>query len=164
MTMADRIAVMSVGKFLQVGAPQDIYETPSNRFVADFIGNVNLFDGTLVEDQPDHCTIASAHGSFYVGHGVTGVEGMPMSVAVRPEKIELEARDPAVAVPPYNAFGGSVVERAYFGSSSLYRVQLASGMKLQVSVPNADRHGGLLEIGAEVIATITPQAIVVLAP
>ena len=54
MTMASRIAVMSEGRFLQVGAPAEIYETPATRFVADFIGNVNLMDGTLVEDEPDH--------------------------------------------------------------------------------------------------------------
>ena len=53
MTMASRIAVMSEGRFLQVGAPAEIYETPASRFVADFIGNVNLMDGTLVEDEPD---------------------------------------------------------------------------------------------------------------
>ncbi len=57
MTMASRIAVMSEGRFLQVGAPGEIYETPATRFVADFIGNVNLMDGTLTEDQPDHCVI-----------------------------------------------------------------------------------------------------------
>ncbi|MEO7010582.1 MAG: ABC transporter ATP-binding protein, partial [Caldimonas sp.] len=54
MTMASRIAVMSEGRLLQVGAPSEIYETPATRFVADFIGNVNLMDGTLVEDLPDH--------------------------------------------------------------------------------------------------------------
>ncbi|MDE1947660.1 MAG: polyamine ABC transporter ATP-binding protein [Burkholderiales bacterium] len=161
MTMADRIAVMSAGRFLQVGQPEDIYETPSNRFVADFIGNVNLFDGTLEEDHPDHCTIASPHGQFYVGHGVTGVPGMKVSVAVRPEKIELEARKGAV-LAPHNALAGTVVERAYFGSSSLYRVLLASGMKLQVSVANASRHGDQLEPGAQVVATVAPDAIVVL--
>ena len=54
MTMASRIAVMSEGRFLQVGAPAEIYETPATRFVADFIGNVNLMDGTVAVDQPDH--------------------------------------------------------------------------------------------------------------
>ncbi len=57
MTMASRIAVMSEGRFLQVGAPAEIYETPASRFVADFIGNVNLMDGTLVEDEPDHVVV-----------------------------------------------------------------------------------------------------------
>ena len=57
MTMASRIAVMSQGRFLQVGAPAEIYETPTSRFVADFIGNVNLMDGKLVEDEADHVIV-----------------------------------------------------------------------------------------------------------
>ena len=60
MTMASRIAVMSEGRFLQVGAPGEIYETPASRFVADFIGNVNLMDGTLVDDEPDHVIVDCA--------------------------------------------------------------------------------------------------------
>ena len=60
MTMASRIAVMSEGRFLQVGAPAEIYETPASRFVADFIGNVNLMDGTLVEDEADHVVVDAA--------------------------------------------------------------------------------------------------------
>jgi putrescine transport system ATP-binding protein len=60
MTMASRIAMMSEGRFLQVGAPGDIYETPATRFVADFIGNVNLMDGTLTVDEPDHVIIDCA--------------------------------------------------------------------------------------------------------
>ena len=66
-------------------------------------------------------------------------------------------------MPPHNALPGTVVERAYFGSSSLYRVQLASGLALQVSVPNASRHGDQLEPGAQIVATMAPDAIVVLA-
>ena len=71
MTMAGRIAVMSEGRFLQVGAPGDIYETPATRFVADFIGNVNLMDGTLDVDEADHCIIGSADCRHYVGHGLS---------------------------------------------------------------------------------------------
>ena len=57
MTMASRIAIMSEGRVLQIGTPADVYETPATRFVADFIGNVNLMDGTLVTDEPDHCVV-----------------------------------------------------------------------------------------------------------
>src|SRR5512139_3012701 len=73
MTMASRIAVMSEGRFLQVGAPSEIYETPSTRFVADFIGNVNLMEGTLTVDEPDHVIITSPDCQHYVGHGITGI-------------------------------------------------------------------------------------------
>ncbi len=89
MTMASRIAVMSEGRFLQVGAPSDIYETPATRFVADFIGNVNLMDGTLTDDHPDHVVIECADCKHYVGHGITGSEGMAVTVALRPEKIRI---------------------------------------------------------------------------
>jgi putrescine transport system ATP-binding protein len=160
MTMADRMAVMSSGQLLQVGRPNEIYETPICRFVADFIGNVNLFDGTLEEDAIDHCVVGTPHGRFYIGHGITGVVGQAVSVALRPEKIELQQQAPADVL--YNCLHGRIAERAYFGASSLYRVQLDSGMRLQVSVPNTERHAGLMAVGSEVYATCAPDSMVVL--
>ncbi len=160
MTMADRMAVMSGGQLLQVGRPIEIYETPNRRFVADFIGNVNLFDGTLEEDETDHCIVASPHARFYIGHGITGVLGQTLSVALRPEKIELQPQPPADTRT--NCMHGRIAERAYFGASSLYRVQLDTGMRLQVSVPNTERHSGLLAVGSEVYATCAPDSMVVL--
>jgi len=160
MTMADRMAVMSAGRFVQVGAPREIYETPATRFVADFIGTVNLFEGTLVEDEADHCVIDTAAGRFLVGHGITGSIGQRLSVAVRPEKIELSAQAPER--PDANCFHGRVLETAYFGATSLYRVALADGSKLQVSVPNAERHGDVIKVGALVYAHCSAEALVVL--
>jgi putrescine transport system ATP-binding protein len=160
MTMADRMAVMDSGQLLQIGRPTEIYETPNCRFVADFIGNVNLFDGTLEEDETDHCIIGTPHGRFYIGHGITGVPGQAVSVALRPEKIELQPQAPADS--RYNCLHGRVAERAYFGASSLYRVQLDSGLRLQVSVPNTERHAGLIAVGSEVFATCAPDSMVVL--
>lgn len=160
MTMADRIAIMSLGRFLQVGTPSEIYETPNCRFVADFIGKANLFSGVLETDAPDHCVIDTSLGKFMVGHGISGVTGMDLCVAVRPEKINLATEAPADT--RFNCLTGTVLERAYFGSSSLYRVKLASGERLQVSVPSAERHAGLLEIGAAVHASFSADAIVVL--
>ena len=160
MTMADRMAVMNAGRLLQVGRPNEIYETPSCRFVADFIGNVNLFDGILEEDETDHCVIATPHARFYIGHGITGVVGQTVTVALRPEKIDLQAQAPADT--RFNCMRGRVAERAYFGASSLYRVQLDSGMRLQVSIPNTERHAALLAIGSEAYATCAPDSMVVL--
>jgi putrescine transport system ATP-binding protein len=137
MTMASRIAVMSEGRFLQVGAPSDIYETPSNRFVADFIGNVNLMDGTLVTDEADHVLIRCADCTHYVGHGITGTVGMAVSVALRPEKIHLAEQEPD---GEFNRVRGTVKEKAYFGSFTVYRIQLASGAVLKVSQSNVQRH------------------------
>jgi putrescine transport system ATP-binding protein len=138
MTMASRIAVMSEGSFLQVGAPAEIYETPATRFVADFIGNVNLMDGTVSEDWPDHVIIDCADCRQYVGHGITGTQGMAVSVALRPEKIALTREAPADTA--FNAVQGTIKEMSYFGSFSVYHVALASGAVLKVSQANTQRH------------------------
>jgi putrescine transport system ATP-binding protein len=137
MTMASRVAVMSEGRFLQVGAPSDIYETPATRFVADFIGNVNLMEGTLSVDEPDHVIIDCADCKHYVGHGITGSVGMPVTVALRPEKIHLSRKPPA---DPFNAVSGTVKEMSYFGSFTVFHLQLASGALLKVSLSNTQRH------------------------
>jgi putrescine transport system ATP-binding protein len=140
MTMASRIAVMSEGRILQVGAPSEIYETPATRFVADFIGNVNLMDGTLQHDNPDHVIIDCADCSHYVGHGITGTEGMGVCVAVRPEKIRLQRDEPSVEHPPHNRVRGTVKDLSYFGSFTVYHLTLASGAVLKVSQNNFERH------------------------
>jgi putrescine transport system ATP-binding protein len=145
MTMACRIAIMSEGRFLQVGAPGDIYETPATRFVADFIGNVNLMDGQLTVDEPDHCIITCADCSHHVGHGITGTEGMAVTVALRPEKLHLAHQAPAAGAHGdehgvHNRVQGTVQEMSYFGSFTVYHVRLASGAVLKVSQANTQRH------------------------
>ena len=167
MTMASRIAVMSEGRFLQVGAPSEIYETPANRFVADFIGNVNLMDGTLETDAIDHVTIRCADCTHYVGHGITGTEGMYVSVAVRPEKIRIsrEAAVPADGEPghQFNRVRGTVKDMAYFGSFTVYHLLLASGLVLKISASNTERHRDeQLTWGDEAWATWSPTSQVVL--
>ncbi len=136
MTMASRIAVMSEGRILQVGEPGDIYETPASRFVADFIGNVNLMDGTLVQDHPDHVVIDCGHCSHYVGHGITGTEGMAVTVAVRPEKIRISREVPP---GPHNRLQGTIKDLSYFGSFTVYHLQPAQGPVLKVSQSNTER-------------------------
>ena len=137
MTMASRIAVMSEGRFLQVGAPGEIYETPATRFVADFIGNVNLMDGTLAVDEADHCEITTTDCRHRVGHGITGTEGMAVTVALRPEKIHLVKDKPAGDM---NQVRGTVKEMSYFGSFTVFHLQLGSGARLLVSLANTQRH------------------------
>ena len=136
--MASRIAVMSEGRLMQVGAPSEIYETPSSRFVADFIGNVNLMDGSLEVDAHDHCVVACADCRHYVGHGITGTEGMAVTVALRPEKINVSRERPAEG--DFNLVRGTVREKSYFGSFTVYQLALASGATLKVSQSNAERH------------------------
>lgn len=160
MTMADRIAVMSAGKFMQVGKPHEIYETPSCKFVADFIGNVNLFDGKLAEDEPDHCVVATQDGEIYVDHGITGTLGMSLSVAVRPEKISLTRTPPENTTR--NVFKGVISNSGYFGSFSLYRMTLPGGKKLQIQITHQHRHIEMLNDGEEAYASFAPDSLVVL--
>ena len=160
MTMASRIAVMSEGRVLQVGAPGEVYENPANRFVADFIGNVNLMDGTLVEDQADHCVVRCDDCTHFVGHGITGHVGMPVGVALRPEKIVLQREEPA---GPHNRVRGTVKDVAYFGSFTVYHLLLKSGALLKVSESNTERHREhRLASGDAAWAAWTPTAQVVL--
>ena len=146
MTMATRIGVMSEGKILQIGAPRDIYETPSCRFVADFIGTVNLFKGTVTRDESDHVVIETPECRHYVSHGITGTEGMEVHVAVRPEKMSISATAPAdseresAAEVGYNVAEGVVEDLAYLGSLTTYHVKLQTGMVAKVTHTNAARH------------------------
>ena len=160
MTMASRIAVMSEGRFLQVGAPGEIYEAPATRFVADFIGNVNLMDGTLDVDETDHSVIGCADCKHFVGHGITGSPGMAVSVAVRPEKISLSRQKPE---GEHNQVLGTVKEMSYFGSFTVFHLLLASGATLKVTVANIQRHQDeVLTWGDSVWAHWSPSAHVVL--
>jgi putrescine transport system ATP-binding protein len=136
MTMAGRIAVMSKGRVLQVGSPEEVYEYPHNRFVADFIGNVNLLEGTLTVDEPDHCAISTKLGRVDVGHGVSGALNMPVAVAVRPEKIEISKVRPDVQA---NLFTGKVKEIAYFGSYNTYIVVVSDGSRIKITEANTTR-------------------------
>ena len=163
MTMASCLAVMSEGRVLQTGTPAEIYETPASRFVADFIGNVNLMDGALVEDQPDHVVIRCPDCTHLVGHGITGIEGMPVSVAVRPEKIRLQRAEPLAEWSPHNRVQGTVRDLSYFGSFTVYHLSLPSGQVLKVSQSNHERHReGELTWGDAAWASWTPSAQVVL--
>jgi putrescine transport system ATP-binding protein len=137
MTMSDRIAVMSQGEFLQIGTPTEVYETPNCRFVADFVGDVNLFEGTLVEDEPDHVIVETPECRHWVGHGVSGTLGMNLTVAVRPEKVQIDHDAPD---DEFNCAEGEVVDLAYLGSHTNFHVKLASGMRIEASVPNTARH------------------------
>lgn len=134
--MASRIAVMSHGRVLQVGTPKEIYECPINRFVADFIGNINLFDGQLSVDEPDRCEITTGLGVMHIAHGIGGAIGMPLAVAVRPEKIYISKKLPDVGV---NLFSGKVREIAYFGSYSSFIVEMADGRTVVITEANSSR-------------------------
>ncbi|QGZ63872.1 ABC transporter ATP-binding protein [Paraburkholderia acidisoli] len=126
MTMANRLAVMSEGRIVQIGSPGEVYEFPNSRFSAEFIGSTNLFEGKVVEDEPDHIYVESEdlEARMYVSHGVTGPLGMPVGISVRPERVRVTRDKPGAA---HNWARGVVTDVAYMGSYSLYHVRLPGG-------------------------------------
>jgi putrescine transport system ATP-binding protein len=138
MTLATRIGVMNRGEIVQVGTPTDVYEYPNSRFVADFIGSVNMFEGRLVEDESDHVRIASAElgGTVYVDHGISAAPEATVWTAIRPEKINIDRERPA---GEDNIVRGVVKEIAYMGDISVFLVRIDSGRMVRVSRPNIVR-------------------------
>lgn len=138
MTMAHRIALMESGRIRQIGTPDEIYEQPTSRFAAEFIGSVNMIHGKIEEDMADYVTIRSPQLEhvIHIGHGISGFEGQEVSFGVRPEKLTIGKEEPA---QPYNKAQGVIEDIAYFGSHSVYHVRLASGMKFMANFANLQR-------------------------
>ena len=95
MTLADRIGVMNAGRLAQVATPSDIYEQPNSRWVADFIGDVNLIEGRVASSGLGHAMIESeAGGRLLVTHPADAATGATVAVAVRPEKVRIDTTAP----------------------------------------------------------------------
>ncbi len=163
MTLSTRIAVMDTGRFLQIGAPLEIYEYPSNKFVADFIGTINTFEGTVQSIHENSIVISSNEaGTALTALGKHDVEiGQPVCIALRPEKIFVGKDKPDneddTMVP------GVVDDLGYLGNLSLYRIKLANGKFVQVSSQNRRRSAKrFLEWEDEVWISWRPRSAVVL--
>ena len=141
MSMASRIAVMSNGRVLQVGTPREIYDRPNCRFVADFIGNVNLIDGQIAHNEAGRYEVTTAYGMVRVGHGNTISVGTPVAIAVRPERIQISRAKPEVG---YNLFSGKVRDVAYFGSYNTYMVEISQNKTLKIMEANSARRDSLV--------------------
>jgi len=139
MTLASRIGVMNHGEIVQAGTPSEIYEFPGSKFVADFVGSVNIFEGKLVEDEPEHVRIASDElgATIYVSHGISAPPEAIVWAAIRPEKIFMSTAQPEGAD---NVVRGAVQDIAYLGDLSIYLVKLATGKVVRVTQPNTSRH------------------------
>jgi putrescine transport system ATP-binding protein len=138
MTLATRIGVMNRGEIVQVGTPRQIYEFPTSRFVADFIGSVNLFEGRMIEDEPDHVRVECADlaAPVWVDHGMSAPPGALLWVAIRPEKISLQRERPA---EPDNWSQGVIREVAYMGDVSVFLIELQSGRMIRATQANNSR-------------------------
>jgi putrescine transport system ATP-binding protein len=139
MTVASRIAILDRGRTVQIGTPGEIYEYPNSVFVAEFVGEVNLFEGRVVSARRDHVLVRSAEAGCDIAadHGVEAVAGQTVWAAIRPEKIEIAKEPPPD--PRVNCMEGRVHDIAYLGSLSVYHVRLASGPMARVSVANRSR-------------------------
>ncbi|GGJ09689.1 polyamine ABC transporter ATP-binding protein [Halopseudomonas pertucinogena] len=139
MTMAQRIAIMDQGWIVQVGTPMDIYESPVNRHVAEFVGSVNIFEGEIVVDMEDHVIIEcpQLERQIYLGHGVTTrAENKSAMYALRPEKVFVTTEQPE---QQYNWAHGVVHDIAYLGGHSVYYIKLDSGKMVQAFFANSER-------------------------
>jgi putrescine transport system ATP-binding protein len=140
MTLASRIGVMDHGQIVQAGTPSEIYEFPNSKFVADFVGSVNMFEGKLVEDEPEYVRIGSSElgGTIYVSHGISAPPEAVVWAAVRPEKIFMSTEAPQGGSD--NVARGTVQDIAYLGDLSIYLVKLPTGKVVRVTQPNTSRH------------------------
>lgn len=140
MTLATRIGVMNYGEIAMIGEPTDIYEYPNSRFVAGFIGSVNMVEGVVVEDEPDHVRIRSSElgCDIFVGHGVDCAPDQVLWWAIRPEKMLL-TRERPLNIREANITKGVVEEIGYLGDMSVYQIVLDSGKRLRVTQTNTVR-------------------------
>jgi spermidine/putrescine transport system ATP-binding protein len=148
LAMASRCAVMNRGLLQQVATPSDLYEYPSSRFVADFIGQVNMFEGRLTIDEHDHAVVEAPElpAPVFLDHGVTGAHDTTVWVALRPEKIELHKRGEGVAPPDledtpagHNLVPGVIRHIAYLGSESVYDIEVEGGRMVKALRSNLTR-------------------------
>ena len=158
MTMSDRIAVMNSGHYEQLAEPETLYERPTTRFVAGFLGVSNLLTGQSDGADGDHALVRLADDTVIrVLRRYVTVAG-PIHVGVRPEKIRL--RDPADAPPEHhNRLAGTVRDASYMGVSTQYQVELANGSRMTVYEQNVERakHSELWAAGEQVVLTWSPD-------
>ena len=137
MTLSSRMAVMDAGRFKQIGTPTEIYEFPESRFVADFIGSANIFEGRVSEDGSDHVRVSTNVGEVYINHGQSVAENKQIWVGLRPEKIHLSITPPKNTGP--NQIMGQVEDIGYLGETSIYKVRLQNGQIVDVTATNQRR-------------------------
>lgn len=146
MTLSDRLAVMDAGRFIQTGTPTQVYESPNNRFVADFFGTINFFNATVVSTDPATNTLCAklekTGTQLKANSDVAFAAGTEITIAVRPEKIIVSQQRPEG--DHLTITKGTVEDLAYYGNRSLYRIRSQSGRIIQVSAQNYQRSEALV--------------------
>ena len=155
MTLAHRIGVMDRGRLMQVAPPADIYERPNSRWVADFVGDVNLLEGRLGDDGVS--IEGTAAGRLRVAAKPAAAPGAMVWVAVRPEHLRISRQPPLPGLD--NCVAATVVDIGYFGDSSIYKLRIRDGSLLKAAIANLGAGGdGVIAINEQVWLTWPPEA------
>jgi putrescine transport system ATP-binding protein len=167
MTVADRIGVMDSGRLEQVATPRELYEAPASRWIAEFVGDVNLFEGQVESREASRLAISTRDaGTIFVAEPRQPITKTNLCVAIRPEKVKLSRRGPAsdgAGTNAINRLEGVVTDVSYLGGITTYKVKLDSGAVVRSSMANTTR----IDIDAysashRVVAWFTPDDCVVL--
>ena len=161
MTVADRIGVMNKGRLVQVAPPRELYEAPNSRWIAGFVGDINLIEGQVAARQAGHFTIATEHAGTIVASHVPSTATSNVCAAIRPEKIRI-SKD-ASGESAVNTFSGNLTSTGFLGGVSVHAVKLDGGAVLRVAAANATRASadGFV-VGQRVTVSFAPDDVVVL--
>ena len=165
MTMASRIGVMDAGRLDQVATPRDLYETPASRWIAEFVGDINLFEGQVGATENGRLAIATRDaGTIHVAEPRISPGKTIVSVAIRPEKVKLSRRPPAegTGVRAFNCLEGVITDVSYLGGLTTYKVKLDSGAIVRSSMANTTRILDSYTASQRVVAWFTPDDCLVL--
>ncbi len=164
MTVASRIGVMNAGKLEQVAVPRRLYEEPASRWVAQFVGDINLFEGEVTAREPHRLRVSTTTaGELVAAQPVAPINESKVAVAIRPEKIRLALRRPAGDAAAINCVEGIISDASYLGGKTVYKIRLDGGAAVHAAQTNtarldADGYG----LNQRVVAWFTPDDCVVL--
>lgn len=167
MTVASRIGVMDAGRLDQVATPRELYEAPLSRWIAEFIGEINLFDGQVETRESGRIVVSTRDaGTLAVTEPRNPVTKTTVSVAVRPEKVKLSRRGPVAegaGSQSINRLEGVIADISYLGGLTVYKVRLDSGAFLRSSMANTARTDiDAYSLSQRVVAWFTPDDCLVL--
>ena len=132
LSVSDRIALMHEGNILQIGTPSEIYESPKNSFVADFIGETNFIDGKIIAIERNYCYMNSAFGKIWIYKDKEMAIGASVKLTIRPEKIRITKTIPAITTDKINILSGRVDELIYTGFLTKFFIATEEGVLMKV--------------------------------
>jgi putrescine transport system ATP-binding protein len=167
MTVASRIGVMDAGRLEQVASPRELYEAPGSRWIAEFVGDVNMFEGQIASREAGRLAISTRDaGTIMVAEPRQPITKTIVAVAIRPEKLKLSRRGPAsdgVNGSAINRLEGIVTDVSYLGGITTYKVKLDTGAVVRSSMANTARIDlDAYNASQRVVAWFTPDDCVVL--